>query len=557
MRMSMLLQDSLRRFGHCERGTILPFALMVSILLLMMGALAVNTVRFENSRSTMQATLDICVLNAASLRQTLDERAVFNDCVTKNGLDPKFTTFTAQRGTASKSVSATSSVTMEEYFLHPIKPKRNDAVVNAASSAAERVGNVEISLVLDVSGSMDGTRIERMRTAAQQFVSTLLADDAQNRVSITLIPYSGQVNLGPDLATKFNISGLPGTLNAARANSACVDLPSSVYSATAMSRTLAMNATLWGDSYSSTPRGTGFESWSTGAIDTDNVWCQNNAANHVRLPDIVPPNTAPLTTPAQRIQALNTRIGALTAQGATSINAGMRWGLAFLDPAARSIFAEYVAVNRMPTKWADRPHEFNDPDVLKVIVLMTDGSNFAEERFNTAYRSGLSPIWMGNDGNYSIFLENAQRTSKYWVPHNGTWRSTPWRNSTNTGAAPVQMTWPQVWATFRASYVANQFYARGLRSWFSENSVYSSMMSAFRTQTAIATMDSQLQQSCNLARDRGVVVYTIAFEAPAAGQTQLRNCATTLSRYYTASSTTISSVFSSIAGNISKLRLTQ
>lgn len=557
MRMSVLLRSGLRRFVRCESGTVLPFALMVTFLLVMMGAIAVNTVRFENSRSTMQATLDICVLNAASLRQTLDETAVFNDCVTKNGLNPQFTTFESRPGTASKWVSATSSIEMEEYFLHQIKPVRDRIQVNAASSAAERVGNVEISLVLDVSGSMDGTRIERMRTAAQQFVSTLLADDDENRVSITLIPYSGQVNLGPDLATKFNITGLPGTLSASRANSACVDLPASVYASTAMSRTLAMDATMWGDSFSSTPRGTGFESWSTGAINTDNVWCQNNAANHVRLPDIVPANTAALVTPEQRIQALNTRIAALEAQGATSINAGLRWGLAFLDPAARSIFAEYVAANRMPAKWAQRPHEFNDPDVLKVVVLMTDGSNFAEERFNSAYRSGLSPIWRGNDGNYSIFLQDAQRTSKFWVPHNATWRSSPWKNSWNTGSDAVQLTWPEVFATFRASYVANQFYARGLRSWYSENSVYNAMISAFRTQTAIATMDSQLQQSCNIARNRGVVVYTIAFEAPSAGQTQLRNCATTLSRYYTASSTTISSVFSSIAGNISKLRLTQ
>ena len=41
------------------------------------------------------------------------------------------------------------------------------------------------------------------------------------------------------------------------------------------------------------------------------------------------------------------------------------------------------------------------------------------------------------------------------------------------------------------------------------------------------------------------------------GQTELRNCATTLSRYYVATPTTISQVFSSIAGNITKLRLTQ
>lgn len=557
MRMSVLCRDNLRKFWRCERGTILPFAVMVLFVLVFMGALAVNTVRFENQRSTMQATLDICVLNAASLRQSMDEVAVFNDCIAKNGLDPAMATVNVQQGTSSKAVSATSLVQMESFFLYGSNPKRDTISVEAASSAAERVGNVEVSLVLDVSGSMDeGSRMQRMREAAQDFVATLLSGDTENRVSITLIPYSGQVNLGPELAEEFTITELPSTWNTALSNSSCIDLPASVYGSTAMPRDLPMNATIWGDSFSGTTRYSGFQSWNSGQVNTANVWCQNDPANHVRLPDMVGPNQALLNTPAQRIAALQARIGALQPLGATSINAGMRWGLAFLDPAARPIFEEFADEGRMPEEWENRPHDYNDPDVLKVIVLMTDGSNFAEERFNAPYRSGLSPIWRGNDGNYSIFLENAQRSSRFWVPHAGGWRSTPWTNSWNTGNA-VQLTWPEVWATFRASYVAYQFYARGLRSWYGEDWVYSDMMGKFRTQTTINTMNAQLQQACNLARSRNVVVYTIAFEAPDAGRTQLRQCATTLSRYYVASQTTIRTVFASIAGNISKLRLTQ
>ena len=70
-------------------------------------------------------------------------------------------------------------------------------------------------------------------------------------------------------------------------------------------------------------------------------------------------------------------------------------------------------------------------------------------------------------------------------------------------------------------------------------------------------MNSQLQTVCTTARNSNVLVYSISFEATVSGQTELRNCATTLSRYYVATPTTISQVFSSIAGNITKLRLTQ
>ena len=61
---------------------------------------------------------------------------------------------------------------------------------------------------------------------------------------------------------------------------------------------------------------------------------------------------------------------------------------------------------------------------------------------------------------------------------------------------------------------------------------------SFYTRTNVATMDQQLQDVCNTARQRSVVVYTIAFSAPTNGQTQSRNCATTVSRYYSATATT-------------------
>lgn len=563
--MSGFLSRPLRRFAASDRGAILPFTMSVLILLVMVGALAVNSVRFENERASMQATLDICVLNAAALKQTLDERTVFFDCVEKNGIPSEaVSNFTVQEGYSSKSVTAQAEVVMPKFFLHRSDPKQETWSVGGASAAQERVGNVEVSLVLDVSGSMLGTRITSLRTAAKEFVTTLLTDDVDNRVSITLVPYNGQVNLGPDLMAKFNVTDIPTnpSNNPDVRQSRCVDLPASVYSSgTAMSRTLAMPATAYSDTFSTTNQTTGFVAWNdpnAATLSTANVWCPNSAANQVRLPDFTAAGQqGSVDTPQERIQQLHNRIDALTAVGATSINAGMRWGLAFLDPAARSIFDEFAAAGRMPTAFRDRPLSFNDPDVMKVVVLMSDGEHFAEERVNAGFRSGMSPIWRGTDGNYSIFHANAPTTNRFWVPHLGTWRATAWVNSSNSGTA-TQQTWPQVLQTFRATYVAWQFYARALGTTSSTRTTqYNNALNAIRTQTPTGTMDSQLQSVCNRARDLNVVTFTIAFEAPTNGQTQLRACASTPARYYVASTTTIRQVFASIAGNISKLRLTQ
>jgi hypothetical protein len=72
-----------------------------------------------------------------------------------------------------------------------------------------------------------------------------------------------------------------------------------------------------------------------------------------------------------------------------------------------------------------------------------------------------------------------------------------------------------------------------------------------------AAMDTQLQASCAQARTNGIVVFGIAFEAPANGKTQIYNCSSSSSHYYEANGSEIGDVFDSIAGQINSLRLMQ
>lgn len=559
------------RFSKDERGAMTILSLTLLTAAALMGGLAVDIMRFENRRTEMQTALDLCVLNAASLRQTLDERTVFNDCVLKAGMTGTITNLTITEGYSSKSVSASAEETLDTMFLETLG--MSTMQVTAISSAMERVGNVEVSLVLDVSGSMAGSRLTNLKTAAKEFAQTLLTDDSDGRVLITLVPYNGQVNLGGYLAQKYTITNTPFNSNNSPdvRTMRCVDLPSSAYSGTAIPRNSAMPATTHVDTFSSTNKTSSYVSPTSTDYATPtmtNVWCPPTASatsgNIVRLPSFtLPSQQGTVDSPSERVSRLQAAIDSLTAVGATSINAGMRWGLAFLDPSMNSIYREFIASGQMPESTRNRPLPFNDPDVLKVIVLMSDGENFMEERAKTGFRSGtpnqteaeaarspLSPIYVGTDGNYSIFHTGRSSTSDHYVPHLGTWRATPWINSSNSGTA-TQLTWGQVWERMRMQYVAWQFYGRpGVMT-------FDNAMTMFRAQTPIADMNSQLQAVCSTARTNNVVVYTIAFEATTNGQTQLRNCATTTSRYYTASTTTIRQVFASIAGNISKLKLTQ
>lgn len=538
-------------------------ALTFLSLAALLGGLAVDAMRFESRRTQVQAALDVCVLNAASLQQSLDERTLFNDCVRKSGLGDTLTSINVVRGTASKTVSASAEENVDTLFLAALGIDR--LRVNARSAAMEGVTNLEVSLVLDVSGSMIGSRLAALKVAAKDFVSTLMRNDTKRRVSINLIPYNAQVNLGPELAAKFALTNtppnLPGGPNVA--NSRCVDLPDQLYGgSTAVSRTAPFRTTLFADHVSGTNLVSDFVGWTDGNLALPGpqyATCLNVPANQVRLADFSAyAGAAVPDTPERRIRELQGRIDGLWASGQTAINTAMRWGLAFLDPAARPIFAEFAAAGRMPREFAARPYAFDDRDVMKIIVVMSDGENTPVTMMRPEFQDGLSPIWRGNDGNYSIGHTGLPASRRFFVPHNNTFRATPWRNARNTGAAAVQLSWVEVWLRWRVDYVAWQFYARALGATVGQrNDIFWTVRNSFRTATNPRGMDDQLQAVCNDARNRNVVVYTVAFEAPAVGQAQLQRCATTPSRYYAADRMTISQVFAAIAGNITKLRLTQ
>lgn len=548
------------QFVRDARGTMTIFGLTLVFLTALLGGLAVDVMRFESRRSQVQAGLDVCVLNAASLRQTVNQSTLFNDCIRKSGLTGLTTSLKTTSGTSSRQVSASASETLKPFFLGMLGIDR--LKLNATATAQERASNTEVSLVLDVSGSMYGSRISALKVAAKDFVNTLLSRDDRSRVSIGIVPYSGTVNLGPDLAAKFNMANVPVRFSVPEVNqSRCIDLPDSAIT-TSISRTDPFRATIFADHFAPTQRDNIFVPWT----DADRavpiagqVPCLNVAGNQVRLPDFSTGSTsaAPIT-PAQRIAALNARIDGLSASGSTSIHLGLRWGLALLDPAMQSVFSEFALAGRMPSAFANRPLRFDDADTMKIVILMTDGENTSTYQMRPEYQDGLSPIWRGNDGNYSVMHTSARGRSTFFVPHLGTSRTTAWRNATNTGAPAVQISWQEVWQRWRVEYVAWQFYARALATnRTAQRTIFNNMLNSFRTITSASTMDSQLQVLCRAARDRNVVVYSIAFEAPSAGQTQLRQCASTESRYYEANRTNLSQVFGSIAGNISKLRLTQ
>lgn len=146
-----------QRFLVSQDGSLTILALCLFLLMVMMGGLAVDLMRYEATRTTLQNTLDRATLASASLTQTLDAQEVVNDYFTKAGMQQQLDGVTVTEGLNFRNVVADASAATNPYFLHLIGQNGLDA--KGHSMAEQRVTNVEIALVLDVSGSMSGTKL--------------------------------------------------------------------------------------------------------------------------------------------------------------------------------------------------------------------------------------------------------------------------------------------------------------------------------------------------------------------------------------------------------------
>jgi len=527
-------------FAKAEDGALIVFGLMLFVLMVMMGGFAVDLMRYENTRTTLQNTLDRSTLAAAAMNQRLDPETVVRDYMAKAGLSDQLASVTVTDVLNSRIVHSVGRADTHPFFLHMLGIDKFDAL--GRSQAEQTITNVEIVLVLDISGSMSrNNKINNLKVAATQFVDTILGNDPNHRVSITIVPYNAQVNIGPLLVDKFNITHKNGV-----ANDNCIELPQDVYGSLALSRQREMPMMAYADIANGTNRINGYVSPTDATYAKPNyssTFCKPNPANVIRLAN----NNATV---------LKQQINALQAEGNTSITLGMKWGVTLLDPSMRSMYDEFIASGNIPANLPERPFTYDDPKAMKIVVLMTDGEHVAHDRITDDYKTGPSGIYKAADGNYSVYVRTNRParagSNMYYVPHNDSWQATPWNNG-------VQQDWKDIWANLKLSYVAWQFYARaqGIDT-TSRNNVYNSTIAAMKqTYAQVGTMDATLNTSCNQAKANGVIVYGIAFEAPEHGQAVISSCASSPAHYFNAQGLEIKAAFQTIASNITMLKLTQ
>ncbi len=490
------------RFVRREDGTITTFALIIFVLMVAVGGIAVDIMRYETQRAQLQYTLDRAVLAAAAVTQPLDPTNVVENYFEVSGLENYRLEVEVEDGINFRRVNANAELEIDTLFMNMFGVRILTSP--AIGTAEEIIPNVEISLVLDISGTMrweNPSRIERLRPAARNFMTRVLEGNRVDTTTISVIPYAGQVNPGAEMfglmggqrayIPAYDSDGAPvldGDGNQVlqlrdHPRSHCVEIDAVDF---------ALPAIPQGATFSQVPH---FMNWRIDNPTMEWGWCPL-AADGATVHD------ASILYMSNDETALHSYIDNLRLHDGTGTHYGMLWGLWLLDPGSNWAIEALNTAGIVHDDFATRPAAHNDPQTLKVIVLMTDGRITQQVRPRYMDRT-QSPIDARDESD--IFLNHTQELNDQS------------RNSDCNGNNCAQPFTDQ-------SDNVNSFYS-----------------------------------ACNRAKAENVVVFTIAFDlAPGdSGWTQMRACASSEAHFYDVDGAGLDSAFQSIAGAINKLRLIQ
>jgi Flp pilus assembly protein TadG len=346
----MLTQDTrkinmLRSFLKDQTGGVaIPFSLVLVSILAVTGG-AADFARLNTIRTQLQQAVDSAALGAAgSSSDSPDARQrAGQNLFRSNQQNP--CTNDANFSFKEDQVTVSAECNVETYFLKIIG--FNNYTVSAVSVAGYGISGIEISIVVDVSGSMSND-IGYLRQATESIINEIFGNESNSsRKWVSIVPFGGRVNIANYGTSWFNSGQIPTNSNFSSVGNWGI--------------TQVANTTCKVSQYSNTT--------------------PKLCAARRPLPqqsDDTPPSGSklnfftgdPVVCPVPRAQGLtNTRSDLLLiarnlcAGHGTSTQEGMAWGWRALSPKWRGMWGN----SSLPLDYRESPG--------KVAVIMTDGRN--------------------------------------------------------------------------------------------------------------------------------------------------------------------------------------
>lgn len=569
----------IKGFRKEEGGTMLVFGLSIFVMMLWAGGMAIDFMRFEHDRARMQYTLDRAALAAASLNQPLNCKVVAQDYFDKAGLNTTDIFVDGNCNELSKTVIVSAETEVKSLFLNMLGIKSMTA--GGTSIAQESVQDVEISLVLDVSGSMGWntssgteTKLEALQDAAEDFLDILLIPDNYDRVSINVIPYNMQVNAGEDVLDLLNVTDEHDYSN-------CIDFEEDDFDTIEISAEignggggaslgdLSVSADLGGG-----VMGSASDLQRTGHFDP---FYTTRDPSSSRLFVCPISDFSEIMLMSQNKSKLIERINDFEAGGNTSIDIGVKWGSYFLNPSSNglinaipegsssfspdgpSTFAtvdgvevETEASRRLPAAFEERPYAYDRDNTLKFLIVMTDGQNTTQYTLDEDYASGPSTLWRAGDSNWLSHYQNQSGTEQDYFNSYGNYYYDYYSGTPRNNANAKRLDWPEVWNFMGVKYMSYYyFYAR---NW--DASTYYDNNDDVMNYVYANAKNTRLKAACDAAKEEGVRIFSIGFEVSTASAQVMEDCASRPGDFFAVNGDEISEAFGQIAQTIQRLKLT-
>jgi Flp pilus assembly protein TadG len=544
MRVMEIVHDAVFGVVQDRRGTVATFLAASIIPLIAFTGLAVDTARGYLMKSRLGYALDSAAL--AGGRALSDPNADVNAMITKffnanfpaGYMGATISGPTVTMGNQTITLDATANMSTSLMRVLGV----DDMVVAGNTQVTLSSVNLEVSLVLDITGSMEGQPLADLKEAATDLVNIVVKNSQTPFYSrIALVPYSMGVNLGSyAAAARGPVSGpLVNITGASKTDPVTITAPGHTFSTGQVvfirsvngmtqlnNREFTVGATTTNTFKLTGVDGRGYSTyWSGGTagrmctepgceyikFDADSgsdkmyqvSTCVTERTGADAYTDVAPstsyvgwaypndPGEYPSTSSSQRNRCVANEVIPLTSNKTALTNAIDSFVAAGSTAGQIGVaWGWYMISPNFAYLWPDaenQPAPYGTEDVLKVAIIMTDGA------FNTAFADGVIAQDSGSGSGSSDYQIN--------------------KNATNV-------------------------------------SIHSGHGSSY----------SQALQLCTAMKNAGVLVYTVGFNISGSSEAKevIQGCATDPSYVYLPEGgTELSAAFNAIAVNVSQLRLSK
>lgn len=418
----------IRRLVRSAQGSTLVVVALAAMAVVGSVGVAIDVGRSQMVAAKLQSSVDAAGLAAGATLNTANLGAVATKYVQLNfsqgiiGATLGQVTTTLSNDNKKLTVVATAELptTVTHIF------GKSKVTVNASTEITRSNKGLELAMVLDTTGSMAGTKLTALKTAAHDLTDILFGTGATaDNLWVGLVPFTMAVNVGASHTDWLDAAHFAGLDWATTSWGGCVDarysagrditddppfdlahagaaVPAAPYErlkafywaddannnweGSSSSSTKVCNkkaSCVCGATYVCACNTVGYATTCTtcsgfgsSASCTATTTTRTFSISSTKGPNKYCPSSI---TPLTNVKAtVSNGIDALVANGNTHVNLGAVWGWRLISPRWRGYWGGTMNTNNLPL-------DYNAPLMSKAVIIMTDGTNTMSSNVRSAY----------------------------------------------------------------------------------------------------------------------------------------------------------------------------